>query len=299
MTLGVAPDSKTLTIKAAPLHVSILLFSASSLVFFLTLYILLPRLRAANASWFAVYNVVLVLPMLALLGVALIGYKMERHPFVWSHLQSRFRLKEMNIITWIWTIALSVFMFGGRFSVPIAFAIALVAVLLEDRLVQRRMQLLVGLTFFLLLSLGIWYTRPWLQHVPLHVEPTHVREFLEHFGPHDFMGIPLKGQWWIAVYYTLVLLCANIAGEELWWRGYLLPRQELVHGRFTWIVHGILWAAFHLFFQWTLWDFVRMLPTCCALSFVAQHRKNTWPGIIGHTVGNSAFLVQIVQGIRG
>ena len=75
MTLGVAPDSKTLTIKAAPLHVSILLFSAfsaSSLVFFLTLYILLPRLRAANASWFAVYNIVLVLPMLALLGVAIL-----------------------------------------------------------------------------------------------------------------------------------------------------------------------------------------------------------------------------------
>jgi hypothetical protein len=60
-----------------------------------------------------------------------------------------------------------------------------------------------------------------------------------------------------------------------------------------------LGAAFHLFFQWTLWDFVRMLPTCCALSFVAQHRKNTWPGIISHTFGNSAFLIQIVQGIRG
>ena len=299
MTLGIAPSSKTLTIKAAPLHVSILLFSASSIVFFLTLYILLLWLRAANVSWFIVYNVVLVLPMLLLLVAALIGYKMEGHAFVWSHLQSRFRLKGMNIITWLWTIALSVFMFGGRFSATIAFAIALVVVLLEDRPIQRRMQLLGGLTFFLLLSLGIWYTRPWLQHIPLHVEPTYVREFLEHFGPHDFMGIPLKGQWWIAVYYTLVLLCANIAGEELWWRGYLLPRQELVHGRFTWIVHGILWAAFHLFFQWTLWDFVRMLPTCCALSFVAQHRKNTWPGIIGHTFGNSAFLVQIVQGIRG
>jgi hypothetical protein len=81
---------------------------------------------------------------------------------------------------------------------------------------------------FLLLSLGVWHTEPWLQHIRLHAEPDYVREFLEHFGPHDFMGLPLQGQWWVAVYYTLVLVCANIAGEELWWRGYLLPRQELV-----------------------------------------------------------------------
>jgi membrane protease YdiL (CAAX protease family) len=299
MTLGVAPSAKTLTITAAPLHVSILLFLGSSLAFFLTLYILLPRLREANLTWFAVYNVVLVLPMLVLLVAALIGYKMEGHPFVWSLLQSRFRLQGMNTTTWLWTIALCVFMFGGRFSVAVTFAIALAAVLFEDQPIQSRLQLLGGLALFLLLSLGVWHTGPWLQYVRLHAEPAHVREFLEHFGSHEFMGIPLEGQWWVAVYYTLVLLCANIAGEELWWRGYLLPRQELVHGRFTWIVHGILWAAFHLFFQWTLWDFVRMLPTCCALSFVAQHRRNTWPGIIGHTFGNSAFLIQIVRGIHG
>jgi hypothetical protein len=117
MTLGVAPGSKTPTIKAAPLLVSIFFFSGSSLVFFLTLYIVLPRLRAANVPWFAVYNVVLVLSMLALLGAALIGYKMEGHLLVWSLLQSRLRLKGMNTITCLWTIALSVFMFGGRFSV--------------------------------------------------------------------------------------------------------------------------------------------------------------------------------------
>src|ERR1700692_4790603 len=34
----------------------------------------------------------------------------------------------MNTITWLWTIALCVFMFGGRFSVPVTFAIALIAV---------------------------------------------------------------------------------------------------------------------------------------------------------------------------
>jgi membrane protease YdiL (CAAX protease family) len=111
------------------------------------------------------------------------------------------------------------------------------------------------------------------------------------------MGIPLPGRWWIAVYYFMVLLLANAAGEEFWWRGYLLARQELAHGSATWLVHGCLWALFHLFFQWTLQDLTHMLPTCCALTFVAQHRKNTWPGIIAHTFGNSGLLLQILHGI--
>jgi hypothetical protein len=56
---------------------------------------------------------------------------------------------------------------------------------------------------------------------------------------------------------------------------------------------------FTCFFQWTLQDLKHMLPTCCALAFVAQHRKNTWPGIIAHTFGNNALLLQIFRGISG
>ena len=111
------------------------------------------------------------------------------------------------------------------------------------------------------------------------------------------MGIPLHGQWWIAFYYLLVLLVGNIAGEELWWRGYLLPRQEAASGRVPWLYHGLFWAAFHLFFQATAWDMIRMMPTCCALAFVAQSRENIWPAVVAHSVANSGFLIQIVQGI--
>jgi membrane protease YdiL (CAAX protease family) len=31
--------------------------------------------------------------------------------------------------------------------------------------------------------------------------------------------------------YLLILLLVNILSEELWWRGYVLPRQELEHGK--------------------------------------------------------------------
>jgi membrane protease YdiL (CAAX protease family) len=115
----------------------------------------------------------------------------------------------------------------------------------------------------------------------------------------SFMGIPTHGQWWIALYYAVVLVFGNIAGEELWWRGYLLPRQELASGPMAWFYHGIFWAGFHVFIQATAWDLIRMIPTCCALAFVAQHRKNTWPGIFGHTVGNLGVMIGIIKGIVG
>jgi membrane protease YdiL (CAAX protease family) len=93
------------------------------------------------------------------------------------------------------------------------------------------------------------------------------------------------------------MLVCNIGGEELWWRGYVLPRQELAFGRAAWVVHGIGWSAFHLFMQPTLWDTVRMAITGVALSFVAQRTKSTWPGIVGHSFGNLAFFLSLAKGV--
>jgi membrane protease YdiL (CAAX protease family) len=38
----------------------------------------------------------------------------------------------------------------------------------------------------------------------------------------------------------VVVLFFNIVGEELWWRGYIQPRQELAHGKLAWLVNGTL-----------------------------------------------------------
>jgi hypothetical protein len=89
----------------------------------------------------------------------------------------------------------------------------------------------------------------------------------------------------------------NIGGEELWWRGYVLPRQELAFGGAAWIVHGLFWSAFHLFMQPTLWDPTRMAIGGMALSFVAQRTKNAWPGIVGHSFGNLPFFLSLAKGV--
>ena len=86
----------------------------------------------------------------------------------------------------------------------------------------------------------------------------------------------------------VIVLFFNIVGEELWWRGYIQPRQELTHGKLAWLVNGTLWAFFHLF-KW--WAVPFMLITCQIIPFVAQKTRNTWPGIVNHLVINGVGIL--------
>jgi membrane protease YdiL (CAAX protease family) len=91
-----------------------------------------------------------------------------------------------------------------------------------------------------------------------------------------------------ALWMNIVILLLNILGEELWWRGYILPRQELAFGKYTWLIHGILWACFHMF-KW--WSVPFMLITCQVIPFVAQRTRSTWPGVISHLFVNGAGIL--------
>ena len=103
----------------------------------------------------------------------------------------------------------------------------------------------------------------------------------------DALGPNVQGNWGL-VLFMLVLLFFNILGEEFWWRGLILPRQELTHGKNTWLIHGTLWAFFHIFKYWSV---IGLLPVCLALTYVAQRRQNTWPGIITHFIINGLGLI--------
>jgi membrane protease YdiL (CAAX protease family) len=99
------------------------------------------------------------------------------------------------------------------------------------------------------------------------------------FWPPD-ADIPLTN-----ITYTLIILFANVLSEELWWRGYILPRQELEHGKYAWIVNGFLWSLFHLF-KW--WAVPFMLLKQWMIPFVVQRTKNTTPAILIHLISNGA-----------
>ena len=281
------------------LHRAVPVFAATSLVFFGSLYAVLPLLRRNNLSWFVCFNLTLAAPMFLLVVCALLAYAWEGNRLRWHDLRDRFRLCRMDLSSWFWTVGLAIFMYGGQYASFLAYASILLALVLDRSLAwKQRRNVSVGVAAFLVFSWLLWQTHTFFQRIPLHSLPLTLQDCLASLSnPQTFMGIPLRHEWWVAVYYACVLIFGNIAGEELWWRGYLLPRQEVANGSIAWLYHGLLWAAFHVFLQRTAWDMIRMMPTCCALAFVALYRKNTWPGIIAHTVGNSGILVGIIQGV--
>lgn len=149
----------------------------------------------------------------------------------------------------------------------------------------------LGLSIFLLLSSAfLAFSATWLQQL---APPPAPLTRLFDLQPDAFMGTPLAGAWGVLVGYLAYVLL-NVFGEELWWRGYILPRQEAALGQWAWLVHGLLWNLFHSFFYWEL---LMLLPGCLALAFVASKCKNTWPGIIAHFAYNAPSLVFILIGV--
>jgi membrane protease YdiL (CAAX protease family) len=72
----------------------------------------------------------------------------------------------------------------------------------------------------------------------------------------------------------------NLLGEELVWRGVLLPRMEARLGARAWLWNGLLWGAFHLAFG--PGNLIVLLPTLALVPWVAQRRRNTWLAVLLH-----------------
>ena len=105
----------------------------------------------------------------------------------------------------------------------------------------------------------------------------------------------LSGNWLALIAYV-VFLCFNVIGEEFWWRGYILPRQELAFGKWAWIIHGLLWAFFHAF-KW--WDILAILPLTLMIPFLVWRFRNNTIGIVLHFLINGFGLIPILLGILG
>ena len=253
-------SSGDMKIKPMGLLTSLLFFGIPSLVFYFSIYYVMQKLHQNGVNNFINWYVSLVIPLTLMLLAALVAYKAEGNSFNWSAIFTRFRLKKMTGTDWIYTLMLfiaSVIIYGT-----------------------------------------LSFTSKWLIQFELFSPP----EFLipavdprlgQNILVNSFMGVPLKGQWWIAVVYFIFLLF-NIVGEELWWRGYILPRQGLAFNKWTWVIHGTLWGLFHIFWKWNL---IILLPSSLVLSYVIWKRKNTWIGIISHLAFNSVPLAGMIIAI--
>jgi membrane protease YdiL (CAAX protease family) len=102
------------------------------------------------------------------------------------------------------------------------------------------------------------------------------------------------GRYWILLFW-LPYWIFNIMGEEILWRGVILPRQEVSFGKYTWLIHGFGWGLFHIAFGWQL--LVTLIPILFVQSFIVQKRKNSWIGVFIHAGINGPSFIAISLGL--
>jgi uncharacterized protein len=101
----------------------------------------------------------------------------------------------------------------------------------------------------------------------------------------------MSGNWvWFAVIVTLFVFNTAL-GEELLFRGLLLPRMQGAFGRFDWVANGFLFAVYHLHEPWLI---PSSLVDIFALSYPSRRYRSALIGIIVHSSQSFLFLALLL-----
>lgn len=232
---------------------SAVVFLAITLVGAVSFYLLRPALERAGWASYPAYLASLSLAFLVMLTWAAAAYLAEGQPRTWKACLQRCRLVSIRPRVVLWGLALGVLMF-----------------------------LLTAVTSPILsraVSAG-WLPLP--AGIPDYLNPARQQSLAllkEQFVSQGILP-------WIPI-----ILVLNIAAEEIFWRGMVFPRQELQHGRRTFVVHGLIWAFSHLFQYWML---PPILVGSLALAWTVQRTRSTWVSVLAHLVNNGLpFLLML------
>ncbi len=251
-------------IKPIPFWQSFLIFGIPGVLIYLAVHYLVPPLTKAGIPLIFAWTASVVIPTVGN-AIFIVALYFRQENADWQTFKQRFRLNPLPRNYW-WRL-------------PVA---------------------LIGM---LLLNESLAWTIPILNKIPLFAPPPIVPELFQ--DPYEtislatanatFMGVPLEpANWWLIPFW-LIWVIGGVVGEELVWRGYLLPRQEVTYGKWAWLVNGLLWNfPFHWY---TLSNCLADLPLYLILPFIVQRLKNTWFAIIVHAMLVALAYAIIIPGV--
>ncbi len=253
-----------LALQPMPFRLALPLFAVPALLTCAAFHFFRPWLETLGYPSLVSYLGAMTVALALLFAGALIMYhRVERYPLTWEAFATRMRFPALRRRDLVYALVMWVIMFIGY-----------------------------GLFSQVGLALANAHVIPLPTNLPAIIDPRSIASAQTWTLS---AGGVLRGRWDIALLY-LVLFVFNIVGEELWWRGVVLPRQELVHGRFTWLIHGVMWTLFHIF-KW--WDLIGLIPVCLTISYAAQRLKTNWPGLIAHALFNVTGLLLVIALVAG
>ncbi len=104
----------------------------------------------------------------------------------------------------------------------------------------------------------------------------------------------LVGAWDIWGLFLLSALFNTFLGEELLFRGLLLPRMAAVFGKWDWVMNGLLFGLYHLHQPWMILSAV--IEGMVLFAFPSWRFRSSWFGIIAHS-GQSIFFAILLLGL--
>jgi membrane protease YdiL (CAAX protease family) len=102
--------------------------------------------------------------------------------------------------------------------------------------------------------------------------------------------------WWLYALVAFMLVLNTVVGEELLFRGLLLPRMQGAFGRADWIVNGVLFGVYHLHEPWIIPNAIMTGFLCAGPS---RRYRSALMGIAIHSVESVFFLVVLLPVVIG
>lgn len=100
-----------------------------------------------------------------------------------------------------------------------------------------------------------------------------------------------SGQWWILGVALLSAAFNYFLGEELLFRGVLLPRMRGVFGKWDWLANAVLFGFYHLHKPWA-WPSI--ILSSLAISWPAARFKSNWLAVAVHGAEGVFMTILIV-----
>lgn len=130
----------------------------------------------------------------------------------------------------------------------------------------------------------------WLQVFPFFADPGG-NAFDALFSPE--MRAQWIGNWGFLGLFLVSAVFNTFLGEELVFRGVLLPKMAGVFGKWDWVANGILFTLYHLHQPWGM---LATLPADLVFAFSGKRFRSNWFPIILHS-GQSVYFLFLILGL--
>ncbi|GMQ31512.1 CPBP family intramembrane glutamic endopeptidase [Algoriphagus confluentis] len=127
-----------------------------------------------------------------------------------------------------------------------------------------------------------------------------ISPYFENLPKYDLSGLAspeYQGAWWILGLYLVTFAFNYILGEEMIYRGILLPKMKGVFGKWDWAANGVLFGMYHLHKPQII--FSTALLFGFVFAFPSSRLQSSWMAVIIHGLEGLLGLALVLAVILG